>query len=99
MGTLGVTVPPVPAVDLSGLDVVFVSLNTVLAIVSTFAVIFRFWSRRLSQSVGWDDGLSLGALVFAYGNFVAVVMICTLGRGGYHLLALNLSQLEHFLQV
>lgn len=92
-------VPPVPLTKLSPLSVVFVSLNSVLIVFSTVSVVLRFLSRRLSYAIGWDDWASLGALIFAYGNFVACILCATIGRGGYHLLAFDLEQLSNFLKV
>lgn len=91
METIGGQPPIIDNKPASG-EIGFLVVVVILTFLSTIAVALRFLSRRLSNSVSWDDWTSLGALVFAYGYFITFVVGITVAHAGYHFARFTVQQ-------
>lgn len=82
---------------------VVIAINSVLAVIATFLIVLRFWSRRLTGA-GWriDDYLALAALLFQhaiYGLSNEAVIHGGLGRDMNIVLAETPNAVSYLLKV
>ena len=76
-----------------------ISIAVVMTLVATLSVVLRFFARRRSASIGYDDWTVLAALVCSYAYCIVSVMGVTVGHGGFHIDQYSGPQLEKFMQV
>lgn len=79
---------------ISHTHVVYIIVGSIGIFLSTLAVILRFISRLLTLSIKWDDWACLGALIFAYGCLITVILDATIGHGGYDARLYSMSMLQ-----
>ena len=76
--------------------VVLISVASLMTLLSSICTVLRFVARKLSTTIGWDDWMALGALIFSYGYLVTYVISSTVGHGGYQIDQYNEALLENF---
>ncbi|KAL4747554.1 hypothetical protein BDW72DRAFT_209501 [Aspergillus terricola var. indicus] len=79
--------------------VIFISVASVMTLISTVIVALRILTRVLTISAKWDDWAILGALVFAYGFLTTTVLVATVAHAGYQITQYDMATLGKWSQI
>ena len=79
--------------------VIFISVASVMTLISTVIVALRILTRVLTISAKWDDWAILGALVFAYGFLTTTILVATVAHAGYQITQYDMATLGKWSQV